>query len=308
MGELVPYTGGGAGLGIGALVSMAGGGMGTIYDWMAAGASRLLIEYTKRTTRNLSLKEIADGAREETRLELAEIGLGPSGRPSKRPRVTGRRIRIGRSSSYLGNFSTGEVKYQDDQGSSLVFTVPAAQIVGPINDLAGGTAVNERIGRQVQCIGIDLDMEFFTLNKTKVVDLIITATLGPYMSCRYAVVVDNQANGAPPLYTDIYNESIPATQDVRDKYNVDNAERFIVLCDKQFRIPIQVTNLTGVLSHLGIANWHIRKKIPCNFMTVWDSAGDITTGAVYVIVWEETMLSSLWIQNCIIDPRVWYKN
>lgn len=164
----------------------------------------------------------------------------------------------------------GEWKFVDTSiANTNVSTTPQVTL---LNGLAPGTNGSQRIGRKVRFHTIELKL--FSVSDA-------TTT---YNIVRYALVLDKQANGAAPAFTDIYDAATPTAL-----RNISNKERFSVLWDSGL-IKL-VGNLTGTIStqQLSEASAQVHEAYKKWSWSTQYNAGtagtvaDIATNAVYFV-------------------------
>jgi len=132
-----------------------------------------------------------------------------------------------------------------------------------LNPIPVGDGPSGRIGRSVTITSIQ-----FMYN----LDVHHTETNVVYM--RFLVVLDKQANGAAPAYTDVMNASSALAY-----RNLDNADRFVVLHDKMTRYTPSALSSAGSLRYSGPTFMNIFRK--CNIPIVYDNTA--TSGAITTI-------------------------
>lgn len=198
-----------------------------------------------------------------------------------------------------------EIKYVDDNStgwatgatpqytSPLPFVSPANAVPVIIGKIITGAGPNNRIGSKV-------------VNKS----LHIRGTVGPNQAnvtgnfvsdiLRVVVVYDEQTNGAPPAFTDIFtclNWNNATDQTAFASLNMNNRDRFKVLVDEQFLAP-QHTQTAGVVSALinldttgnaSAAKWNFERfiRLPPGMVTHYKAStgvvGDVATGGLFIL-------------------------
>jgi len=171
-----------------------------------------------------------------------------------------------------GGGTRGELKYVDnlDNDELIVHT----GTVVPINLLASGTAVNERVGRKVVLKSCLVN---FTVKN--VIGVNTNALQGAIV--KVSLIYDSQPNGAiaPAAYNDIYSTAHPTSP-----LNLNNRDRFKVLWSKYAQIGSYLISgagslATGAPQH-AIRTCFKKMNLPVIFGGAGGSIGDIQTGAL----------------------------
>lgn len=155
-----------------------------------------------------------------------------------------------------------------ESDTSTMTTVDVDNVISTtlINEIAEGTAINQRVGRKVQLGTFSIK---YTLNSP-----------GDYSSStvRLIVVFDKQPNGTQMTAADIFQQSLyPATSFL----NLGNRQRFVVLKDKKFSVnPVDSSH---IYSHTGSFGLNL-KKFDTTYNNTGGTIGNIGTGALYMIV------------------------
>lgn len=164
----------------------------------------------------------------------------------------------------------GEWKFVDTAISNGNVSTTAQ--VTLLNGLALGNTGSTRIGRKVR---------FHTV-EAKLVSQSDTTTAINFV--RYAIVLDKQANGAAPAFTDIYDAATPYAL-----RNISNKERFFVLWDSGIKSlvgPVTGTIATQQPTDSSARVDEVYKK--WSFSTTFNAGNagtvaDIATNAIYFV-------------------------
>lgn len=151
-------------------------------------------------------------------------------------------------SKYRSKVSKPEMKkkFVSWAGTSINTTGIATELTSAI---AQGTAYDERIGRKIKLHSIDL-RGHFTYTPTAITD--------GDANVRVVLVLDKQTNGA--LYTagSLFHDT---AHTFYTHFNVENNQRFTILYDKVFRLPIENENTAAGTPGSVEKPFHIRKKL-----------------------------------------------
>lgn len=154
--------------------------------------------------------------------------------------------------------NSGELKWVD-----TTFNIGSAGTTGAVLAsnlvIAQGTGENQRIGQKVNLK--DFFITFALSNDDATTNGITSGNF------RIAIVLDRQANGALPAWTDVFQDG-----DVSTYRNLDNVDRFKILKDRTFNIPIKCTNA----GHTDTSGHYKKFFFKCNLPLHYSS----TTGAI----------------------------
>lgn len=116
----------------------------------------------------------------------------------------------------------------NDIATQTITPIPTAGSITLLNGVAQGTDYTQRIGRKVEMMSLLMRFWFFPISSA-------SGAFGDYV--RVIVFYDNQTNAAAPVVGDV-----TATGAVLDPLNLNNRDRFTVLCDKTYTFnPVQYT-------------------------------------------------------------------
>lgn len=132
-----------------------------------------------------------------------------------------------------------------------------------VNQIPVGDGPSGRIGRSVTLTSIQL-----------LYNLDVHHSESNVVYMRVMVVLDKQANGAAPAYTDVMN-----TNSALAYRNLDNADRFVVLHDKFTRYTPSALASAGTMRFSGPTFINVFRK--CNIPIVFDNTA--TSGAIATI-------------------------
>lgn len=182
----------------------------------------------------------------------------------------------------MGSSSRVEVKSFDVTPGNTAIPVPGgvtgaepAAFAGlcELNCVQAGNAFYQRIGTKINVKSVMLRFQF--LNS------IVTAT-GAFSELpavlRYMVIYDRQTNGAFPAMTDILQNNDTGAVTLGSSVNITNRDRFVVLRDKQ--VELDYANQQGAW----ITEYIKCPSLDVQFKSSSDTIGDITTGAIYLMV------------------------
>lgn len=172
---------------------------------------------------------------------------------------------IARTGGYSFSAAGGkELNFVDTNISNAnVSTTPQVTL---LNGIVPGTGASNRVGRRVQMKSVEF----------KTVSFVDTASQQVY--CRYALVLDRQANAAVAAFTDIYDAAVPTSL-----RNISNKARFKVLWDSGLIVLPGVASVTTGASMFACE--HYRKiDIPVQYNAGTSGLiGDVQTNALYWI-------------------------
>jgi len=192
--------------------------------------------------------------------------------------------------SALGKFRTNmdtgpEKKYCDNQISGNISNA-ANYLIGAINLVTQGTtnAANGRIGGKI--LMTDISFDLFVQNLTASLNTVATFPAGAD-SIRVAIVYDKQSNGVAPTVADIWNTGAVATGlQPFAPVNVDNIERFVILFERKINLnPAETTSQR--------INGRHKAKLPVRFDTNTGTTGDYTSGALWLIAYDQNATNTL---------------
>lgn len=167
-----------------------------------------------------------------------------------------------------------ELKYieADDGGAA---GIPTAGEISFLNPVAGGTGINDRIGRKYTMKSILFRLGLYPSSANN-------APVGTLVRCLIVYDAQNNSSAAGPSVSDIL---MTATWD--SAMNLDNRERFKILYEKTFTMAATLYT-TGALtagSPRPVAVDKFRKcYLPVINSGVGGTTADIATGAVYLLL------------------------
>jgi len=187
--------------------------------------------------------------------------------PTKTFKGNPKRIKASPNVLVQKKVGTGPEKKNVDVGATLALPATAVTWVlsGLLTPLAQGDIASGRQGRKVRYLSFSLRWSAFA---------VATSLNGCNVRCK--VVYDKQANGAAPTVA-----AIMADDSFYSHNDLDNAERFITICDF---ITDPITLPTGAaFSQSGSVN----RKIDLDQLWFGANAGgaitDLTTGSFYLL-------------------------
>lgn len=157
--------------------------------------------------------------------------------------------------------SASEVKSVDTSNALATDTTGAIAL---LNGIVPGVGFSQRVGRQVRCHGLDLNVK-----------CAVTAGTGVDQTVRCLVVQDRQSNGAAPLITDVLTAVGTVTFP-----NLINQARFKILRDV-------VLDLNATAEAGSIKSFRLR--LPLKAVTQFNdgvagTVADIVTNSIFVMV------------------------
>lgn len=166
-----------------------------------------------------------------------------------------------------------------------------------LNCVQAGNAFYQRIGTKINVKSVMCRFQF--------VNSIVTAT-GAFSELpavlRYMVVYDRQTNAAFPAMTDILQNNDTGAVTLGSSVNITNRDRFVVLRDKQVELDYANQQSCWITEYIKCPSLDVQ------FKSSTDTIGDITTGAIYLMVFgvyqHGPSMTSAQIQN--IQARVRY--
>jgi len=153
-----------------------------------------------------------------------------------------------------------------DPGNFNFYPIPAAGTVVCLNEIGQGTALGQYIGTQVSIKSLSIRYS-----------IILNQDTPAPTSGRVIFLWDKQPQGSPPGTIDILT-----TANYLSYLNMDNRDRFVVLCDKQYAM-----DQSG--GHESV-QFKVYKKISLPTIFNAGTAGtvaDITSGSLYLLTISE---------------------
>ena len=136
-----------------------------------------------------------------------------------------------------------------------------------INEMLQNSNFFNRIGTRVTITSINLDG----------VLLLVPPDTGPSVTTvRVSIIYDRQPNQGYPLFSSIFaiNDEPPV---FTSSINIQNRSRFMIIRDQYFNLDTSASLAQEV--HL-----YAKTRLDCEYATSTGAIGDITTGAVYVMI------------------------
>lgn len=198
--------------------------------------------------------------------------------------------------SGLYNLSTSSKEYKfvdvsfgTTNAASPVLSA-AASTFYLLNGLQLGTSAYQRIGNKIAMKSCYWSLTF----GINAVNTIATSTSGtPQVPVRMMIVYDKQTNGALPVVSDLLSgysgiaNSTARAIDVNSPNNLNNKDRFIVLCDKRFVLSAQGTG-SRILKKYKKLSTSVSYKSGATVGNVTD----ITSGGLYFIAYRDDDLGN----------------
>jgi hypothetical protein len=192
---------------------------------------------------------------------------------------------------YVSFRSTGEIKSIDSSSLTTanpwgVITISSTTSITLLNGTSPGAAFWNRIGRKVHWQSIQFNAVLALINAT--------ARSSDEDYCKIALVWDRQCNGAPPIYSDMFQDTDAggaSTSWAGSHRNLNNAKRFTVLREWQwFLPPMNVTNtgfVTVASSPMPAIPYTMDFYKKCNLETQYKAdtglIGDISSGGLFLV-------------------------
>jgi hypothetical protein len=160
----------------------------------------------------------------------------------------------------LSILNAPELKALDTAVSLAADTTGAVQL---LNGIQPGTALNQRVGRQIQVTHLT-----YRLACT------VTAATGVDQFHRVLIVLDRQPNGVAPAVNEVIDGGSTS------QYNLSNQKRFAILYDKRYYL-----NASGEPGSGAVLNG----EKPVNILVQYNSGvagtvADLATNSIYMIV------------------------
>lgn len=198
--------------------------------------------------------------------------------------------------SGLYNLSTSSKEYKfvdvsfgTTNAASPVLSA-AASTFYLLNGLQLGTSAYQRIGNKIAMKSCYWSLTF----GINALNTIATSTSGtPQVPVRMMIVYDKQTNGALPVVSDLLSgysgiaNSTARAIDVNSPNNLNNKDRFIVLCDKRFVLSAQGTG-SRILKKYKKLSTSVSYKSGATVGNVTD----ITSGGLYFIAYRDDDLGN----------------
>ena len=166
-----------------------------------------------------------------------------------------------------------------------------------------GADYNARVGRKIVLKSLYIRGRVYLEWDTT---LAVVSCLG--QQARMIIVVDNQPNGAAPAITDILNTAEPSSQ-----LNLNNRDRFRILCDKEYFFdPVALsTTANQSVAAMNRTGYNIKVYKRLNQEMIFNSVNggtvaDIASGALYM-VWLGSIAAGTNVDtNAFVSTRVRY--
>lgn len=198
--------------------------------------------------------------------------------------------------SGLYNLSTSSKEYKfvdvsfgTTNASSAVISADASTFY-LLNGLQLGTSAYQRIGNKIAMKSCYWSLTF----GINALNTIATSKSGtPQVPVRMMIVYDKQTNGTLPVVSDLLSNRVGITNgtsraiDVNSPNNLNNKDRFIVLCDKRFVLSAQGTGSRIVKKYKKLSTSVAYKS----GATVGDVT-DITSGGLYMLAYRDDDLGN----------------
>lgn len=199
---------------------------------------------------------------------------------------------ISRRSFARGNIRSGgvlkrELKWFDTMSSQTTINTNSNLIIissTPLNGLAQGTAIDQRIGNRAIIKKIQVNILVNSPAVLNVSDVAVIRNWRPVI--RLAVVLDTQANGSAPTGGDIYltPTSSTDTSGSLTLRNLDHVARFKILAVKTLNWTPSETAGSATTLSLSSHSRLVSFTIPLTLLTHYDGTGlnyaDMTTNAI----------------------------
>ncbi len=155
----------------------------------------------------------------------------------------------------------GEKLFLDTINNAIAVDITPVIFTLNIIDLGAGSSA--RTGRRVEMNSLYLRISF-ALNSTQTPNI-----------TRYMVLYDKQTNGAAPVIADILE-----TTRVEGHFNMDNRQRFEILLDKTFAIPLSVASVNSPVFRKHYIKMRCRDTI---YTGTGSGVADIATGGLFIM-------------------------
>lgn len=159
---------------------------------------------------------------------------------------------------------------------STLATINTTGGVIPINLVAAGADMNQRIGRKILMKSVQIRAQF-DVERTNVTPFV--AGSSPNQTARMILLYDCQPNGAVPNPLDILTNN-----DATAMLNLDYRDRFKVLLDKHFVFDACILSITDNYAAWGRTTHYFKKYKKLNLETIYNStlgtAAAVTSGTL----------------------------
>lgn len=190
--------------------------------------------------------------------------------------------KYGRASSYrptvpsVKALNMPEQKFIDVNtlSSANLFDASTTGLVTLLNGVPVGDDFTDRTGRKILMKSLSIKSFVSPQGATSVDQL-----------ARILIVYDKQTNGATPAIGDILRISAPGTFGT-DHKNLNNRDRFVILCDQTFEIGYSDTTATVAVAHsptIQKFNKYIKLDLPVTFGNTTAGIASITTGGLFMV-------------------------
>lgn len=168
-------------------------------------------------------------------------------------------------------------------GTNPLLTANATGGMTVLNAIPQGTQIDQRVGNKIQISSIRVKAS-----------LVITGSAPTFDGIRIMVVYDRNPNGAYPTISTILSDSgivegamSTANTNFASSQNIAYKDRFLILRDQLLTIDPDCSNIIRY-------DTFIKRKLETNFKASSNPGviGDVSTGAVYLIVFDEYGCSS----------------
>lgn len=187
-----------------------------------------------------------------------------------RKRVPIKRVRLPRT-----RISTAIEKKYLDTSIQNTSDISAGVILNSLVLVPQGTTDVTRIGNKITVTNINL--RGFAAND----DLTTALTGGGYL--RVILYVDKQANGATAAVTDILKSAV-----IHSFRNMDQVDRFIILQDKFYNIPIKTTDALHTSIETTMWSMNIKCKYPVHFSSTMGAITELRSNNIGLLYISDT--------------------
>lgn len=192
--------------------------------------------------------------------------------------------------------NNGEKKVIDIAVGSIQVNTTAS--INLLNGTVQGTDYTQRIGRKIVLKSVYI-RGYVRLEATAG-----AAGAGEPQLARMIIVVDNQPNGTVFAITDLLMSA-----NVSSQLNLNNRDRFSILCDKEWVFDPWVGGLAPISGYCGRAIHAVKKYKKINMETIFNAGNagtiaDMNSGALYMVWLGSQPVGVTNDVNAIVSTRV----
>lgn len=237
------------------------------------------------------------------RQKTAKKTKRPAYRPQYQNLVSARPIRAPLATRGWQFPNNGEYKVIDIQVGTIQVNTTGA--ISLLNGCVQGTDYTQRIGRKIMLKSLYIRGRIQTESATTAQASNTIAQL-----VRMIIVCDTQPNGTVFAITDLLNTATPESQ-----LNLNNRDRFSVICDKQWVLGPEYYSGTATQAYNSSSQqiYPIKKYKKLNIETIFNAGNagtiaDMNSGALYMVWIGSTGAGNFTDANAILSSRVRFQD